>query len=71
VSSPIASNPRRSICCGALDVAIPPQQRGLNSRALIDACKPYERRGEFPPVAESSEELKNKVREKWREVIFD
>ena len=55
---------------GALDVAIPPEARGLNSRALIDACKPYERRGEFPPVAESSEELKAQVREKWRDVVF-
>jgi 4-hydroxy-3-polyprenylbenzoate decarboxylase len=55
---------------GALDVAIPPEARGLNSRALIDACKPYERRGEFPPVAESSEELKAQVREKWKEAIY-
>jgi len=56
---------------GALDVAIPQENRGLNSRALIDACKPYERRSEFPPIAESSEELKNEVREKWRGVIYD
>ncbi len=55
---------------GSLDVAMPPESRGLNSRALIDACKPYERRGDFPPIAESSEELKAKVREKWREVIY-
>jgi len=55
---------------GALDVAIAPENRGLNSRALIDACKPYERRSEFPPIAESSEELKAKVREKWRDLIF-
>lgn len=55
---------------GALDVAILPAQRGLNSRALIDACKPYERRHEFPPIAESSEELKARIREKWREVIY-
>lgn len=55
---------------GALDVAIAPENRGLNSRALIDACKPYERRDEFPPVAESGEELKAKVREKWRDLIY-
>jgi 4-hydroxy-3-polyprenylbenzoate decarboxylase len=55
---------------GALDVAITPSRRGLNSRALIDACKPYDRRHEFPPIAESSEELKHKVREKWHDVIY-
>jgi hypothetical protein len=32
--------------------------------------KPYERRGEFSPFAESSEELKAKVREKWHDLIF-
>ncbi|MGH7832274.1 MAG: UbiD family decarboxylase domain-containing protein, partial [Candidatus Binatia bacterium] len=54
---------------GALDVVIPRESKGHSSRALIDACKPYERRGEFPPVAESSEELKAQVREKWKEAI--
>ena len=55
---------------GALDVVIPPENKGLNSRALIDACKPYERRGEFPPIAESSETLKTVVRKKWAEEIY-
>jgi 4-hydroxy-3-polyprenylbenzoate decarboxylase len=54
---------------GALDVVIPRESKGHSSRALIDACKPYERRGEFPPIAESSEELKAQVREKWKEAI--
>jgi len=40
-----------------------------SSRALIDACIPYERRGDYPPVAESSDELKAKVREKWKTLL--
>jgi UbiD family decarboxylase len=56
---------------GALDVVIPLEQKGHSSRALIDACKPYDRRNAFPPVAESSEELKNAVRKKWKNEIFD
>ncbi len=54
---------------GSLDVVIPQESKGLSSRALIDACKPYERRNDFPPIAESSEELKAAVREKWKDVI--
>jgi UbiD family decarboxylase len=53
---------------GALDVVIPPEKKGLSSRALIDACIPFER--EYPPIAESSEELKAAVREKWKHLIF-
>jgi hypothetical protein len=43
---------------GSLDVCIPPENKGHSSRCLIDACMPYERRHQFPPIAESSEELK-------------
>jgi len=56
---------------GSLDVCIPLENKGHSSRCLIDACMPYERRHEFPPIAESSEELKAKVREKWNEEIYN
>ncbi len=52
---------------GALDVVIPPERKGLSSRALIDACIPYER--SYPAIAESSEELKATVRKKWKDYI--
>jgi len=55
---------------GSLDVVVPQENKGLSSRALIDACKPYDRRDDFPPIAESSEELKDKVRERWEKEIF-
>ena len=56
---------------GSLDVCIPPENKGHSSRCLIDACMPYDRRHQFPPIAESSEALKNQVRAKWRETIYD
>lgn len=55
---------------GQLDVVIPRERKGHSSRALIDACIPFERRNDYPPVAESSEELKAKIREKWKQVIY-
>ncbi len=49
---------------GALD---PRKRKGdvHNTRAIIDACRPYEWIKDFPPVAESSPELKAKTLEKW------
>ncbi len=54
---------------GMLDVVIPRERKGHSSRALIDACIPYERRSDYPPVAESSDELKAKMREKWKRLL--
>jgi UbiD family decarboxylase len=36
-----------------------------NTRAVIDACRPFERLEEFPRVAESNRHLRNRVLEKW------
>ena len=38
-----------------------------NSRVVVDACKPYEHRHEFSPVAETSAELKAKMLAKYPE----
>jgi 4-hydroxy-3-polyprenylbenzoate decarboxylase len=40
-----------------------------NSRAIIDACRPYERLAEFPRVAESAPEFLAEVGAKWRQVL--
>ena len=58
-------------CCwsGPLDPRIRPGQKGFNSRAIIDATRPFEWMKDFPPVAESTPELKQKVFDKWRHVI--
>lgn len=55
---------------GPLDPIIPKGQKGFNSRAIIDATRPYEWKDEFPPVAESSPELKRAVFEKWGKILF-
>ncbi len=40
-----------------------------NSRAVIDACRPFERLKDFPPVARTSAELLAKVRSKFADVL--
>jgi len=40
-----------------------------NSRAVIDACRPFERLKDFPPVARSSPELIRRVEEKFAHVL--
>jgi 4-hydroxy-3-polyprenylbenzoate decarboxylase len=36
-----------------------------NSRAVIDACIPFERINNFPPVAQSSPELRKRIFERY------
>ncbi|CAG0944393.1 4-hydroxy-3-polyprenylbenzoate decarboxylase [Anaerolineae bacterium] len=50
---------------GPLDPAIRPGQKGFNSRMLIDACRPYEWKDEFPPAIGPSVDVKRATREKW------
>ncbi len=60
----------RHCLSGPLDPMISPEKRKRRdfgtSRAIIDATRPYEWRSEFPRVAESSPELKEKVLAKWQ-----
>jgi len=41
----------------------------LASKAIIDACRPWDHLGEFPPVAEASKELQEKIRAKWKDLL--
>jgi UbiD family decarboxylase len=41
----------------------------LSSKAVIDACRPWEHLHEFPPVAEASKELQEKTRSKWKDLL--
>lgn len=41
----------------------------FNSRAVIDACVPWERRGDFPKVARSDADYLREVRAKWASVL--
>lgn len=65
------SDPQRSIqilhrCfSSALDPAISQDQHRHHSRAMIDACKPYERLGEFPPEITTNHAMCDLVKSKW------
>ncbi len=71
------SNPEQDIeivrrsWSGPLDPIIPKGQKGLSSRAIIDACRPYEWIKDFPPVAESSPAVKKAALEKWGPLLFE
>jgi 4-hydroxy-3-polyprenylbenzoate decarboxylase len=51
---------------GPLDPIIPKAEKGFNSRAIIDACRPFEWMKDFPPVSGASRELRDKVKKKYR-----
>jgi UbiD family decarboxylase len=42
-----------------------------NTRALLDACRPYERLATFPPVAQANPRLVRETVAKWRDVFSD
>jgi UbiD family decarboxylase len=46
-----------------------PYKAPFSSKAIIDACRPYDCLREFPEVAEASKELQEKVRAKWRHIL--
>ncbi|MDR7566733.1 MAG: UbiD family decarboxylase [Armatimonadota bacterium] len=54
---------------GPLDPRIPPDRKGFNSRAVIDATRPFEWKDRFPAVACSSPEVRERVLAKWAEVL--
>ncbi len=57
----------------ALDPRIPPDQKKkrdfTSSRAIINACKPYEWINEFPRTNVASQELRKKVLERWEDLF--
>jgi 4-hydroxy-3-polyprenylbenzoate decarboxylase len=50
---------------GPLDPAIHPDQKGFNSRVIIDATRPWEWRDRFPPAIGPEPEEKRITRERW------
>ena len=61
----------RNMWSGPLDPMLSPEQkkRGefFNSRAIVDATRPFAWRDQFPRVAESSPEIREKFFNKWKE----
>jgi len=41
----------------------------FSSKAVIDACRPWDHLAEFPAVAEASKDLQAKTRAKWKDVL--
>jgi 4-hydroxy-3-polyprenylbenzoate decarboxylase len=54
---------------GPLDPAIPKAEKGFNSLAVIDACRPYEWMKDFPHASAASPELKEKVLKKFGQYL--
>jgi UbiD family decarboxylase len=52
-----------------LDPMLPEDAPPYNSRAVIDACRPYHRLATFPRVAESDPAYLARVRERWGEYL--
>lgn len=71
------SDPAKSIdiirrnLSSVLDPIIPRSEKGLSSRAIIEACKPYEWIADFPKSISISDEWNDKYTKKWRKVLFD
>jgi 4-hydroxy-3-polyprenylbenzoate decarboxylase len=62
---------QRRCWSSSLDPMIHPDSKALmNSRAVIDACRPYEWKERFPEVAETSPELRKKVLHKLGRGFF-
>lgn len=57
----------------ALDPTLPPDKREAgdmtNSRAVLNACRPYFWKDRYPPVNALSPELKKKISEKWKDAL--
>jgi hypothetical protein len=41
----------------------------FSSKAVIDACRPYDHLTQFPAVAEATKELQAKIRAKWKDLL--
>jgi UbiD family decarboxylase len=69
------TDPSRSITLmdrcwsGPLDPAIHPDHKGFSSRALIDACRPWEWRDRFPEVHSVAPDLQEAVKAKWPDLF--
>lgn len=62
---------QRRCWSSALDPMIHPDSKVfLNSRAVIDACRPYEWMSKFPEVAETSPDLRKKDLDKFARGFF-
>ncbi len=59
----------RGFLSSPLDPMIPPEKRArgdlTTTKVIINACRPFHWRHEFPPVNRASDELRKRIRDKW------
>jgi 4-hydroxy-3-polyprenylbenzoate decarboxylase len=55
---------------GPLDPIVQRGKKGFNSRAVIDACRPYEWIKDFPASVIVPPDLAQQVRQKWGKQIL-
>jgi UbiD family decarboxylase len=55
---------------GPLDPMLPKGQVE-NTRAIVDACRPWSRKDSFPPIAAASEEVMKNTYAKWRHLLTE
>ncbi len=55
---------------GPLDPMLPKGQVE-NTRAIIDACRPWSRKDDFPPIAAASKTVMDETYRKWRHLLED
>ena len=69
------SNPEESIdilrrtWSGPLDPIIPRERKGLNSRAIIDATRPFEWKEQFPAVSRMDPGTRDRVSAEWKDEL--
>lgn len=54
---------------GSLDSAIPRERKGFNSRAIIDATRPYEWKDKFSAMNAVTDELKPELDKKYASLL--
>ena len=59
----------RQMPSSTMDPRVRKGRTPFSSRAVIDACRPFEWASEFPKVVEVSEALRERVSSKWPEVL--
>lgn len=63
----------RGVWANRLDTQLSPEKRARGdftlSSAIINACKPYHWKDEFPKAIQTDQEFMERVREKWRGVL--
>ena len=46
-----------------------PYEAAFSSKAIIDACRPFDHLHDFPLVAEASKTLREKILAKWKDLF--